>query len=285
LLNGRMPMPREVLTMGIDASREPADNDAVGHSADGFVGRESDTRASPERAEPLRTAQERMEAQRRAHRAVDDAYAAPGTDAEGTRRELAASYHREAELLPTAPEPSGERNAVSGDRTADAGTYSVDVLQKRVSELEADKAGQERRIAALDKKIAEQADTIAELQAAKDEQGRRIDLLAAAVGEVGDRREEQRAGERIDGRVNDGQEAGAERAEREPRRRLPTDAVNNVVSAVAGGGITDLAYHLKELPPEYAGLGATGLTVAAGAIAVWRDRRKGKDDADHRPEG
>ena len=50
-------MPREVLTMGIDASREPADNDAAGrHSADGFVGRESDTRAEPERAEPLRTA-------------------------------------------------------------------------------------------------------------------------------------------------------------------------------------------------------------------------------------
>ena len=31
-----------------------------------------------------------------------------------------------------------------------------------------------------------------------------------------ERREEQRAGERIDRRVNDGPEAGAERAEREP---------------------------------------------------------------------
>ena len=82
-----------------------------------------------------------------------------------------------------------------------------------------------------------------------------------------------------------GRKRRAERAEREPRRRLPTDAVNNVVSAVAGGAITDLAYHLKELPPEYAGLGATGLTVAAGAIAVWRERRKANDDADHRPEG
>ena len=54
---------------------------------------------------------------------------------------------------------------------------------------------------------------------------------------------------------------------------------------MAGGAITDLAYHLKELPPEYAGLGAAGLTVAAGAIAVWRERRKANDDADHRPEG
>jgi uncharacterized coiled-coil protein SlyX len=216
---------------------------------------------------------------------VDDVYAARGSDAEGTRRELADSDHREGELPRTAPEPSGESNPASGDHALDVRLSSVDVLHKRVSELEADKAGQERRIAALDKKIAEQAGTIAELQAAKDEQGRRIDLLAAAVGELGVRREEQRAGERIDRRVNDGPEADAERAEREPRRRLPTDAVNNVVSAVAGGAITDLAYHLKELPPEYAGLGATGLTVAAGAIAVWRERRKANDDADHRPEG
>jgi uncharacterized coiled-coil protein SlyX len=251
-------MPREVLTMGVDASREPADDDAAGRrSADGFVGRGSGARAAPERAEPLRTAEERMEAQRQAHRAADDAYAARG----------------------------GEGIAVPGDHAVDVGLSSVDVLRKRVGELEADKAGQERRIASLDKKIAEQAGTIAELRAARDELGRRIDLLAAAVGELGEGREERRAGERIDRRVSDGPEAGAERAEREPRRRLPTDAVNNVVSAVAGGAITDLAYHLKELPPEYAGLGATGLTVAAGAIAVWRERRKANDDADHRPEG
>ncbi len=72
-------MPREVLTMGIDASREPADNDAAGRrSAEGFVGRESDTRESaPVRAEPPAGPQEeRMEAQRQAHRAADDAYGA-----------------------------------------------------------------------------------------------------------------------------------------------------------------------------------------------------------------
>jgi hypothetical protein len=104
------------------------------------------------------------------------------------------------------------------------------------------------------------------------------------VSRPSERREEQRAGERIDRRVNDGPGAGAERAEGEPLRRLPTDAVNSVVSAVAGGAITDLADHLKELPPEYPGLRATGLTVAAGAVAVGRERRKANDDADHRPE-
>src|ERR1700722_15089651 len=130
LLNGRTPMPREVLTMGIDASREPADNDAAGrHSADGIVGRESDTRAEPERAEPLRDAEERMEAQRRAHRAADDAYGALGGAAEGAHRELADSDHREGELPRTASEPGGESNPVSGDQAVDAG---VDVLQKRV---------------------------------------------------------------------------------------------------------------------------------------------------------
>jgi hypothetical protein len=94
-------MPREVLTMGIDTSREPADNDAAGRrSADGFVGRESDTRGAPERAEPLQTAEERMGAQRQARRALDDAYAGRGSEAEGTRRELADSDHRKGELPP-----------------------------------------------------------------------------------------------------------------------------------------------------------------------------------------
>ena len=191
-----------------------------------------------------------MEARRQARRAADDAYAARGSEAEGTRREPADSNHREGEIPRTAPEPGGEGNAVRGEHAADASLYRVGMLQKRVSELEADKAGQERRIATLDKKITEQTGTIAELQAAKDEQGRRIDLLAAAVGELGERREAQRAGERIDRRVNEGPGAGAERADREPRLRLPTDAVNNVVSAVAGGAIADLAYHLKELRPS-----------------------------------
>jgi hypothetical protein len=104
------------------------------------------------------------------------------------------------------------------------------------------------------------------------------------VSRPSERREEQRAGASSGGSTT-GPEAGGERAEREPRRRLPTDAVNNVVWGVTGGAITDLAYHLKELPPEYAGPGATGLTVAAGAIAIWRERRKANDDADHRPEG
>jgi uncharacterized coiled-coil protein SlyX len=285
LVNGRVSVPREVLTVSVDGSREPADNDEAGRrSADGFIGQESDRRAAPERAMQLPTAAERMEARRHARRAVDDAYAARDGEADGTCRELADSNPRAGETPRTASEPGGERNVVSSDNAVDVGAFSVDVLQKRVSELEADKVGQERRIAALDKKIAEQVGTIAELRAAKDEQGRRIDLLAAAVGDLGERREDQRAGERIERRVNHGPGADVERAEREPRR-LPTDAVNNVVSAVAGGAITDLAYHLKELPPEYAGLAATGLTVAAGAVAVWRERRKAKDDADYRPEG
>jgi hypothetical protein len=78
-------MPREVLTMGIDASREPADNDA--------------------------TAEERMEAQRQARRAVDDAYGDRGSDAEGTRRDLADSNLREGELPRTVPQPRGDHRS------------------------------------------------------------------------------------------------------------------------------------------------------------------------------
>jgi hypothetical protein len=46
------------------------------------------------------------------------------------------------------------------------------------------------------------------------------------------------------------------------KRRLPTDAWNNVISAAAAGGVVaDLAYHLHELSPEVAGIGASGATL------------------------
>jgi hypothetical protein len=70
------------------------------------------------------------------------------------------------------------------------------------------------------------------------------------VSRPSERREEQRAGERIERRVNDGPEADAERAEREPWRRLPTDAVNNVVLAVARGAISDLAHTSRSFRPS-----------------------------------
>jgi hypothetical protein len=63
------------------------------------------------------------------------------------------------------------------------------------------------------------------------------------------------------------------------------DAINNVISVAVGGTITDPAYHLRDLSPESAGIAATGVALGAGMIAVWRERRKAKDDADHRPKG
>jgi hypothetical protein len=79
----------------------------------------------------------------------------------------------------------------------------------------------------------------------------------------------------------------ADRAKPQHKRHLPSDAMNNVISIAAGVGLTDLAYHLRDLPPEYAGFGASGVAFGAGVIAVWRERRnrRAKDDADHRPEG
>jgi hypothetical protein len=45
-----------------------------------------------------------------------------------------------------------------------------------------------------------------------------------------------------------------------------------------------LPYQVPDFPPEVAGLAAGGVALGAGIIAEWRERRKAKDDADHRPE-
>ena len=142
-----------------------------------------------------------------------------------------------------------------------------------------------------DKKIAAQDKTIAELRSTRAEQDKRIARLEAEFSQVAvavselKQRAEDKASKGIAERAGGGEAERGERAERQPRLRFPTDAINNVLSAAAGGTLTELAYHVKDLSPEYAGIGASALTVGAGVVAVWRERRKAKDDADHRPEG
>lgn len=51
-----------------------------------------------------------------------------------------------------------------------------------------------------------------------------------------------------------------------------------MVALIGGGALTEAAFHIRDLSPEYAGIGATGLAVGAGLVAVWRERWKKGDE-------
>jgi uncharacterized coiled-coil protein SlyX len=192
--------------------------------------------------------------------------------------------------LPGDSSPNKETAAPenTGD-TPESVSTETDALRQRVADLEAGNADRDSQLATRDKKLAEQDQVIAELRSERTEQDKRIaqletDLgrIAASVSELQRHRTGQQPSADIAERAGGNQ---AERARSQHKRRVPTDTVNNVISIAAGGVITDLAYHLRDLPPETAGIGASGVALGAGLIAVWRERRKAKDDADHRPKG
>jgi hypothetical protein len=112
-----------------------------------------------------------------------------------------------------------------------------------------------------------------------------VGRMTTAVRELQQAQDESHPSAQIAGRARGGEAERAEWQEPQHKRRFPTDAWNNVISAAAGGVVTDLTYHLHELSPEVAVIGASGATLGAGIIAVWREHRKAKDDADHRPNG
>lgn len=185
---------------------------------------------------------------------------------------------------------------------------------RRVAELEARAAGDRAEIAELRKVVAEQGKDITELrtQAIADRaemaeqrkviaaQDTRFDRLEAYVGQMttairelrqpdGDAdlsNEDAGLSNKLANRAKGGEAERAESKEPEHKwRRLPTDAVNNVISVTAGGTMTELAYHVSSLSPEVAGLGAFGASLGAGIVAVMRERRRARDDADHQPNG
>jgi uncharacterized coiled-coil protein SlyX len=234
----------------------------------------------------LPTREERIAAYWQARNAADREYAAWGD----------RGQHQDATAAP--PDGLTERDDADRSRetaassetsdTSQSGSIETDALRQRVAELESRNADRDKQLAAAEAKSAEQDQLIADLRSARAEQDKRIasletDLgrIAASVQELREQRSEAQPSAELARRAGGGQADRAERAEPEHERRLPTDAVNNVIAAVAGGAITDLAYHVQDLPPEYAGIGASGLAIGAGIIAVWRERRKAKDDADH----
>jgi hypothetical protein len=219
----------------------------------------------------LPTAEERSEAHRRARQVADETYAAW----DGT----AASDLSHPDTADGAPEPAEHErvDASPTAKTVEAPSATEEALRTRVSELEADKV-------ARDRQLATQAKTITE-------QDQRIDRLEAYVGQITTavrelrQQNEPRPGTGIAERAGGGEAERAEWAERQHKRRLPTDAVNNVISIAAGATVMEVAYHFRDLPPEAAGIAVSGIAFGAGMIAVWRERRKDKDDAIHRPKG
>jgi antitoxin (DNA-binding transcriptional repressor) of toxin-antitoxin stability system len=177
------------------------------------------------------------------------------------------------------------------------------VQAKMIAELRSAKAGQDAKITDQGKQIAdlkmENASLNREFDDLKDQNAERerkdaardakIAELETGLGELHEKREDDRSEEQPAARIADRGRADpgedVERAESSDRWRLPSDAVNNVISVLAGGAITDVAYHFRELSPEVAGIGATGVAAIVGFVAVWREHRRAKKDADHRPEG
>jgi hypothetical protein len=189
-----------------------------------------------------------------------------GQDAEATR----------PDRPPESDSHPNQETAATSENTGDAGERSTetDALRQRVTELETLIVDRDKQLAARDVKSAEQDKRIAQLETD-------LGQVAASVVELSKQRAETQPSTEIGNRAGGGQTERAERAEPQRDARLPSDAVNNVISLVAGGTITELAYHLRDLPAEYAGIGATGVAIGAGLIAVWRERRKAKDDANH----
>jgi chromosome segregation ATPase len=230
------------------------------------------------------TAEERVEAHQQARQTADTAYAAWNRRAED-HAGAATEVDESRQQGPPAATPTVRSSDRAGDsqtsQSLDKPSAAEEALRARVTELEADKASRDRQFVAQDAKLAAQAKTV-------DDQGERIERLEAYVGrittavsELRQTQDEIRPSAEIAERAGGTQ---AERAKPQHKRRLPTDAWNTVISAAAGGSLTELAFHVRDLSPENAGLAASALTVGTGLVAAWRERRKAKDD-DDRPKG
>jgi uncharacterized coiled-coil protein SlyX len=116
----------------------------------------------------------------------------------------------------------------SAARSPDQPPVAKEALPQRVSELEADKAVRDWRLADQDARLAEQGKTIAEQGRTIAEQDKRIARLEAELGRVaetlGELRAEQgepRASEEIKGRFRGEEAERPEGKEEQRKRRLP----------------------------------------------------------------
>lgn len=249
------------------------------------VGRTADTAKDAPR---LPTREERIEAHQKARESAAVVYAAWYRRAEGEAGpEVNSGASPHADTTALASEAASRERADHRRTTPhpDKPSATEEALRKRVDELEADKVARDRQLAAQDAKLAAQAKTLADQDVRIERLEAYVGQITTAVRDLRQAQDETQPSTEIAGRARGGEAERAEWQEPQHKRRLPTDAWNNVISVAAGGVVTDLAYHLHELSPEVAGIGAAGATLGAGIIAVWREHREAKDDADHRPKG
>jgi hypothetical protein len=244
---------------------------------------------------PVLSAEDRIAAHLHARATADAVYAASEHETTSADRTPAKPAHhskadggqpnRDAgDASRGHPDEGSTRSGDSPVRSPDGSSAAEEALRRRVSELEADKAGRDRRLAGYEARLEQQDRMIAD----QDKRTARLEAdlgrVAEALLELREKQDEPPASPEIEGRFRGKEAERPEWKEAQHKRRLPTDAVNNAASVALGSAITALPYQIHDFPPEVAGLAAGGVAFGAGIIAIWRERRKAKDDADHRPE-
>lgn len=178
----------------------------------------------------------------------------------------------------------------SGEPTDKAKLNENAVLRQNVADLKVDNARLVAENKALKAENAGIQTEISDLKAANIERDwrdkardaqdeirdRKIEELSAKVDELGG----GRRNEGIDSRTGGGEAEDALRETKQSkRRRVPTDAVG-IGSILASGGVSDLAYHLKVLPPEAATIAGTVLSAGTAGWTWWRKHKDGKAGKD-----
>jgi uncharacterized coiled-coil protein SlyX len=276
---------------------QPPAGAELSHSAE-----DNKSRAAAEATGGKLTAEERVAESLRAHATADAVYAGSGHGTARADETTAKPAH-----APTAdgdqqdrstgdaareqPDAGSAAGREASARSPDTAAAAEEVLRRRVSELEDGKAVDARRLAGYETRLAEQDRTIAELSKIIAGQGQSIarleaglDRVTGALDEVREKQEQSPPSAQIEQRFRGKDAEQPEWKEEQHKRRLPTDAVNSVVSAAVGSALTALPYQVHDFPPEVAGLAAGGVALGAGIIAVWRERRKADDDDSHRPD-
>jgi hypothetical protein len=201
--------------------------------------------------------------------------------------ELEADKEAQARLSTAQDAKIAEQGAEIAELRAErtANRAEVSELRAEIAAYRVELAEQRGEIAEQRKLIAEQGRGITELRERFDRSDAYADQMTTAIGELRQSQDEPHPSGDLARRAKGGEAERTESKEPEHHRHLPTDIVNNIISITAGAAVSELGVHIHSLPPDVAVLGSYAASLGAGIIAVLRERREAKNNADHRPEG